>query len=113
MDLKEPMPELFVGLLVLIITTALSLAQHHLEVNQDPRAGSLSLARAAFLVLGAALWLAGPDAAFVTGTSIVVDGGISSAGTRLYGRLGGTQNLDRVVGIAHGTTGQAASVRRL
>ena len=52
------MPELLVGLLVLIITTALSLAQHHLEVNQDPRAGSLSLARAAFLVLGAALWLA-------------------------------------------------------
>ena len=64
-------------------------------------------------IAGAALWLAGPDAAFVTGTSIVVDGGISSAGTRLYGQLGGTQNLDRVVGIAHGTTGQAASVRRL
>ncbi len=64
-------------------------------------------------IAGAALWLAGPDAAFVTGTSIVVDGGISSAGTRLYGRLAGTKNLDRVVGIAHGTTGQPASVRRL
>ena len=52
------MPELVVGLLVLVVTTMLSISQHHLEVNQDPRAGSLSLARSLVLVLGAAIWLA-------------------------------------------------------
>jgi hypothetical protein len=59
------------------------------------------------------LWLAGPDSAFVTGTSITVDGGISAAGTRLFGRLNGTTKLDRIAGIAHGTTGQKPTVRRL
>jgi NAD(P)-dependent dehydrogenase (short-subunit alcohol dehydrogenase family) len=64
-------------------------------------------------IAGAALWLAGPDSAFVTGTSITVDGGISAAGTRLFGRLNGTTKLDRIAGIAHGTTGQKPTVRRL
>jgi NAD(P)-dependent dehydrogenase (short-subunit alcohol dehydrogenase family) len=64
-------------------------------------------------IAGAALWLAGSDSAFVTGTSITVDGGISAAGTRLFGRLNGTTKLDRVAGIAHGTTGQTPTIRRL
>ena len=64
-------------------------------------------------IAGTALWLAGPDSAFVTGSSIVVDGGINAAGTRLYGKLGGTEHLDSITGIAHGTTGRPATVRRL
>lgn len=64
-------------------------------------------------IAGTALWLAGPDSAFVTGSSIVVDGGINAAGTRLYGKLGGTEHLDRMTGIAHGTTGRPSTVRRL
>jgi NAD(P)-dependent dehydrogenase (short-subunit alcohol dehydrogenase family) len=64
-------------------------------------------------IAGTALWLAGPDSAFVTGSSIVVDGGISAAGTRLYGKLGGTEHLDSITGIAHGTTGRPSTVRRL
>ena len=64
-------------------------------------------------IAGAAMWLAGPESAFVTGTSITVDGGISAAGTRLFGQLNGTTKLDRIVGIAPGTTGQKPTVRRL
>lgn len=64
-------------------------------------------------IAGAAVWLAGPDSAFVTGTSITVDGGISAAGTRLFGRLNGTTKFDRIAGISHGTTGQKPTVRRL
>ena len=64
-------------------------------------------------IAGAALWLAGSDSAFVTGQAITVDGGITAAGTRAYGRLTGTTNLHRMVGMAHGTTGRTASVRRL
>lgn len=64
-------------------------------------------------IAGAALWLAGEDSAFVTGQSIVVDGGITAAGTRVFGRLTGTRDLDRLVGMAHGTTGVRPTYRRL
>jgi NAD(P)-dependent dehydrogenase (short-subunit alcohol dehydrogenase family) len=64
-------------------------------------------------IAGAALWLAGPDSTFVSGESITVDGALTAAGTRLFGRLNGTQNLHRMAGMAHGTTGRAATVRRL
>ena len=64
-------------------------------------------------IAGTVLWLCGPDAAFVTGAAITVDGGLSAAGTRLLGRLGGTRHLDTMVGMAHGTTGRPATVRRL
>lgn len=64
-------------------------------------------------IAGAALWLAGPDSRFVSGQAITVDGAITAAGTRVFGRLAGTEGLDRVAGMAHGTTGRAASVRRL
>jgi NAD(P)-dependent dehydrogenase (short-subunit alcohol dehydrogenase family) len=64
-------------------------------------------------IAGAALWLAGDDASFVTGQAITVDGGLLSAGPRVFGRLKNTRNIHRMVGMAHGTTGQAPTVRRL
>lgn len=51
------MAEFLIGLLSLIVLVALAAAQTHLEANQDPRAGSLSLARAFLLVLLAGSWL--------------------------------------------------------
>ncbi len=64
-------------------------------------------------IAGAALWLAGPDAGFVSGEAIKVDGALLAAGPRIFGRLKNTRNLHRTVGMAHGTTGKPASVRRL
>lgn len=64
-------------------------------------------------IAGAALWLAGPDSAFVSGQEITVDGALLAAGPRIFGRLKNTRNLHRTAGMAHGTTGQPASVRHL
>lgn len=64
-------------------------------------------------IAATALWLASDDAAFVSGESIRVDGALLAAGPRIFGQLRGTRNLHRQVGIAHGTTGKAPSVRRL
>lgn len=64
-------------------------------------------------IAGAALWLAGDDSAFVSGEAINVDGGLLAAGPRIHGMAKNTRNLHRNVGIAHGTTGVPAEVRRL
>ena len=64
-------------------------------------------------IASTALWLASDDATFVTGQTITVDGGLLAAGPRIFGRLRSTRNLHRMTGIAHGTTGQPPSVRRL
>lgn len=64
-------------------------------------------------IAGAALWLAGDDSEFFTGQSMTVDGGLTTAGTRTYGNLRNTRNLHRMTGIAYGSTGERASVRRL
>lgn len=64
-------------------------------------------------IAGAALFLASEDSTFISGESITVDGALSAAGTRVFGRLKNTRNVHRSVGIAHGTTGQPATVRRL
>ena len=64
-------------------------------------------------IASTALWLAGDDAGFVTGQAITVDGGLLSAGPRIFGRLRNTRNVHRMVGMTHGTTGQAPSARRL
>jgi len=64
-------------------------------------------------IAGTALWLASDDAAFVSGQSITVDGALLASGPRIFGQMKNTRNLHRMVGIAHGTTGQAASVERL
>ncbi len=64
-------------------------------------------------IAGTALWLAGRDSAFVSGEAIKVDGALLAAGPRIFGRLKNTRNLHRTVGMAHGTTGKPASIRRL
>lgn len=64
-------------------------------------------------IAGAALFLAGPDSGFVSGESIIVDGGLLAAGPKIHGQSKNTRNLHRNVGIAHGTTGKPAQVERL
>ncbi len=64
-------------------------------------------------IAGAALWLAGDDSGFVTGQAITVDGALLAAGPRLFGMMRNTRNSYRNVGMTHGTTGVAPSVRRL
>lgn len=119
----------------LTTTTALELAPHSIRVNAicpgvifTPlmHGGDVSDAEAMIDELqplpkrgegadiaGAALWLAGDDSAFVSGQSIAVDGALLAAGPRIFGRLKNTRNVHRMVGMAHGTTGQAPVARRL
>ena len=65
-------------------------------------------------IAGAALFLATDDARFVTGESLVVDGGLTAAGPELSKRF--KQNSGRgagVVGVTRGTTGEAPDLRKL
>ncbi len=64
-------------------------------------------------IAGMALFLAGDDSQFVTGQEHIVDGGLLANGPRLLGRLHNSRNLHRMAGMAFGTSGQAATVRRL
>ncbi|CAN0386046.1 unnamed protein product, partial [Phaeothamnion confervicola] len=65
-------------------------------------------------IAGAALFLATEDARFVTGESLVVDGGLTAAGPELSKRF--KHNSGRgagVVGVTRGTTGEAPDLRKL
>lgn len=64
-------------------------------------------------IAGAALFLAGPDSAFVSGEAITVDGALMASAPAIHGQAKNTRNLHRNVGIAHGTTGKPARVERL
>lgn len=116
-------------------TTAIELAEHSIRVNSicpgiiftplmhlDDEASAervmvelqpLPKRGEADDIAGAALWLASDDSSFVTGSEVTVDGGISAAGTRLFGKLRGTENVHRLAGMTYGTTGRPADVRRL
>jgi NAD(P)-dependent dehydrogenase (short-subunit alcohol dehydrogenase family) len=63
-------------------------------------------------VAGVIHFLAGPDSAFITGEEITVDGGLIAAGPRIGDRVGGDPGSRGLVGVARGTTGQGATVRR-
>ncbi len=60
-----------------------------------------------------ALFLASDDSQFVSGQAHVVDGALVAAGTRLFGQIDNTRNLHRMAGMAYGTTGRQAKIRRL
>ncbi len=64
-------------------------------------------------IAGMALFLASDDSKFVSGQELVVDGAILAAGPRVHGRMHNSRNLHRMSGMAYGTTGKAATVRRL
>jgi len=64
-------------------------------------------------IAGAALFLAGPDSAFVSGEAITVDGALMASAPAIHGQAKNTRNLHRNVGMAHGTTGKPARVERL
>ena len=65
-------------------------------------------------IAGTALYLASEDSEFVTGETIVVDGGLTAAGpdlSRRFPHLSGRNA--RVSGVTKGTTGEANDIRRL
>lgn len=65
-------------------------------------------------IAGAALFLASDDAEFVTGDSLLVDGGLTAAGPELSRKFPRTSGRNsRVSGITRGTTGDAPELRRL
>jgi NAD(P)-dependent dehydrogenase (short-subunit alcohol dehydrogenase family) len=57
-------------------------------------------------------FLAGSDAAFVTGEAVTVDGGLVAGGVRLGDSVGGNPALRGLIGVNRGTTGSPSKVHR-
>jgi NAD(P)-dependent dehydrogenase (short-subunit alcohol dehydrogenase family) len=64
-------------------------------------------------IAGLALYLAGPDSAFVTGEAIRADGGLLAAGPRMIDLTDPYNTAQRYAGYTDGTTGRAPEKRRL
>ena len=65
-------------------------------------------------IAGTALFLACEDSRFVTGESIVVDGGLTAAGPELSKRFPRSSARDsRISGVTKGSTGETPVIRRL
>jgi NAD(P)-dependent dehydrogenase (short-subunit alcohol dehydrogenase family) len=63
------------------------------------------------MIADVAVWLASDDSRFVTGETIVADGGLLAASPRLIDH--DLAHLRRMVGMAYGNTGKPPEVRRL
>jgi NAD(P)-dependent dehydrogenase (short-subunit alcohol dehydrogenase family) len=64
-------------------------------------------------IAGLALYLAGPDSAFVTGEAIRADGALIAAGPRMVDITDPYKTAARYTGFADGTTGRPAEKRRV
>lgn len=65
-------------------------------------------------IAGAALFLAGDDARFVTGEALVVDGGLTAAGPKLSQTFPrSSARYAKVSGVTKGSTGEAPELRKL
>jgi NAD(P)-dependent dehydrogenase (short-subunit alcohol dehydrogenase family) len=63
-------------------------------------------------VAGVALFLASSDAGFITGETIVVDGGLLARGPAMFG-AGADSPLLKAAGLDKGSTGEPSEVRRI
>ena len=63
-------------------------------------------------IAATAAFLASPDAVFITGQVLVVDGGLLAKGPDIFGSGEGNRML-RAAGVDHGTTGAPLSVREV
>jgi NAD(P)-dependent dehydrogenase (short-subunit alcohol dehydrogenase family) len=63
-------------------------------------------------VAGAVVFLASPEAAFINGETLVVDGGLLARGPAVFGS-GPDSLLFRAAGMDRGSTGEPSEVRRL
>ena len=115
-------------------TVAVELAPHRIRVNAIApgplmtdlfHKGSAAAAEQAILakqpwpdagrgedVAGVALFLASPDAGFITGETIVVDGGMLARGPAIFGSGAGSPLL-KAAGLDKGSTGEPSEVRRV